>query len=116
MASYVNNSLFHVEHRRGLFWRVIISYFFYMADGTKDSLALTGEEIREIRRALGMNQAKFAAAVGAAGQVTVCRWERGDAYPHRIFREKIFEVAHAGLSTPGEGTTEEGQETPSSTG
>ena len=42
---------------------------------------LDGERIRKVRRGLKMSQVQFAEAVGAAGQVTVCRWENNVCRP-----------------------------------
>ncbi|HEX6749077.1 MAG TPA: helix-turn-helix transcriptional regulator [Longimicrobium sp.] len=42
---------------------------------------LIGQTIRGIRNRLGMSQADFAQAVGAASAALVSRWERGEAQP-----------------------------------
>lgn len=38
---------------------------------------MRGEEVREVRRALGWTQVQLAEALGVAGN-TVARWERGE--------------------------------------
>ncbi len=63
---------------------------------------LDGAAIRSIRTGLGMTQPEFADRVGAFGPVTVSRWERGVTKPHRIYREKIMEIAN-GESDQGSG-------------
>ena len=48
-----------------------------------------GEQIRRVRRQLGVTQAQFAARVGAACKAVVYQWEAGKRCPSPLFWQKI---------------------------
>ena len=48
----------------------------------RDNGLLSGDEVRELRQALGLSQAKFEKLIGA-GPKTVVRWERGSVFQNR---------------------------------
>jgi len=63
----------------------------YMEDqGMSDDL--TGAEIRELRKSLGLTQEEFAHAVAVTFS-TVNRWENGHAKPSKLARRAIEALA-----------------------
>lgn len=52
---------------------------------------MTAQEIRSLRKALGMTQEQFARAVGVS-LMTVSRWERGVYEPLPVFVGRIEEL------------------------
>jgi len=55
-------------------------------------LMLTPDQIKRIRKALGMNSTEFASLLGVT-QNTVARWEIGDRHPRWEMMEKINNLA-----------------------
>ena len=47
-------------------------------------IMMTGPEIRQLRKRLGMNQTQFAQLFDTQ-QITVSRWELGRHKPHKVF-------------------------------
>ncbi len=75
----------------------------YMEDqGMSDEL--TGAEIRELRKSLGLTQEEFAHAVAVTFS-TVNRWENGHAKPSKLARRAIEALAARKPSVPAESQT-----------
>ena len=53
------------------------------------------QEIKRIRLRKEMTQEEFAQAVGSSRRAVV-RWEKGESVPHKMFVEKIKELARGG--------------------
>ncbi|MDG2308393.1 MAG: helix-turn-helix domain-containing protein [Candidatus Binatia bacterium] len=65
---------------------------------------LTGGEIRELRKRLGLTQEEFAHAVAVTFS-TVNRWENGHAKPSKLARRAIGALAARKPSAPSESQT-----------
>jgi len=65
---------------------------------------LTGAEIRELRKRLGLTQEEFAHAVAVTFS-TVNRWENGHAKPSKLARRAIEALAARKPSAPAESQT-----------
>jgi DNA-binding transcriptional regulator YiaG len=55
-------------------------------------LMLTPEQIREIRKALGLNTTEFGTKLGVTAN-TVARWELGDRHPRYDTMRRLNELA-----------------------
>ncbi len=75
----------------------------YMEDqGMSDEL--TGTEIRELRKGLGLTQEEFAHAVAVTFS-TVNRWENGHAKPSKLARRAIEALGARKPGVPSESQT-----------
>ncbi len=55
---------------------------------------MTGDEVLEFRKSLGVSQEKFAHMLGTTTN-SVNRWERGKAKPSRLYVKEIKELMRA---------------------
>lgn len=65
---------------------------------------LTGAQIRELRKSLGLTQEEFAHAVAVTFS-TVNRWENGHAKPSKLARRAIEALAARKPNVPAESQT-----------
>lgn len=65
---------------------------------------LTGAEIRELRKSLGLTQEEFAHAVAVTFS-TVNRWENGHARPSKLARRAIEALAARKPGVPNQSQT-----------
>ncbi len=61
---------------------------------------MTSQEVRELRRRLGMTQERFATAIGGVHYTTVSRWERGTTTPTPRDLTRLRELALGAAGTP----------------
>jgi DNA-binding transcriptional regulator YiaG len=55
---------------------------------------MTGEEIRNLRKILGVSQNQFARLLhmGEGGDVEICRWESGRNSPRNPYKKRLDEI------------------------
>ena len=77
---------------------MMLSEIVHMEDW-KMSEVLTGVQIKELRKGLGLTQEEFAHAVAVTFS-TVNRWENGHAKPSKLARRAIEQLGNSRERTP----------------
>jgi DNA-binding transcriptional regulator YiaG len=55
------------------------------------SVGMIGQEIKELRQRLKLEQTALAEKLGCTSQA-VSNWENGRSHPHKMFRKKLEEL------------------------